>query len=81
MINQVKLYTSPSCRFCEFVKAYLDKNKIKYKEIDVSEDKEAADYIMRKSKQLNIPVLQVDDKFIVGYNEKEMDVALKIKLI
>src|SRR6056297_4189606 len=40
--HDVTIYTTPTCQYCSAVKAYLDKNNIQYKEIDVAEDQNAA---------------------------------------
>lgn len=64
----VKIYTTPTCLWCKKTKEFLKSKKIKYTEIDVSEDETAAQEMVKKSGQMGVPVLDIDGKIIVGYD-------------
>ena len=64
----VKIYSTPSCPWCKKTKEFLKKEKIAYKDIDVAEDQEAAQEMMKKSGQMGVPVLDIDGKIIVGFD-------------
>ena len=53
--------------------------EIKFQEIDVSKDQEAAKEMIEKSGQMGVPVIEIDGKIIVGFNINAMKEALKIK--
>jgi glutaredoxin 3 len=57
---------------------FLKKNRIKYTEINVELDLKAARYVINKTKQRGIPVIEIGNTMIVGYDEKEMKKALGI---
>ncbi|MEK6950149.1 MAG: glutaredoxin family protein [Nanoarchaeota archaeon] len=64
----VKIYTTPTCPWCKKTKEFLKSKKIKYAEMDVSEDEAAAQEMVKRSGQMGVPVLDIDGKIIVGYD-------------
>lgn len=75
----IKLYTTPYCHFCHLAKEFFKENKIKFEEIDVSANKEAAEEMVEKSGQTGVPVIDIDGKMIVGFNLSEIKKTLKLK--
>ena len=76
---KVILYTAPACPFCVIVKKFLERNNIKFTEIDISKDKKKELEMQEKSNQTNVPVVDVDGTIIVGYNLQKLKEVLKIK--
>lgn len=77
---KVKVYSTPTCPYCIAVKAYLKENKVEFENIDVSKDSAAADVLVKKSGQMGVPVIIIDDKtIIVGFDREELKKALKLK--
>jgi glutaredoxin-like YruB-family protein len=75
----VLLYTAPACPFCVIVKKFLERNNIKFTEIDISKDKKKELEMQKKSNQTNVPVIDVSGTIIVGYNLQKLKEVLKIK--
>ena len=78
MALQVKVYTTPPCPWCKRVKQFLDDNKISYQSFDVASDKAARQEMVNKSKQMAVPVIDIDGEIIVGFDEKRLREKLKI---
>ena len=74
---EVKVYSTPTCPWCKKVKEYLDGLGVEYTVVDVSANKEAAMELVKKTKQMGVPVTQIGEKYIVGYNPTEIEAALK----
>ena len=72
----VKIYSTPECPWCKKAKAFLKENKIEYVDIDVSKDEIKAKEMMDKSGQMGTPVLDIDGKIIVGFDEAKIKEAL-----
>ncbi len=77
--KNVVVYSTPTCPHCIALKEYLKEHNVKYKEIDVSQDREALDEMVQKSGQMSVPVIVIDDEtVIVGFDraalEKELDI-------
>ena len=75
----VKIYTIPTCPWCLKTKEFLKKNKIKFEEINAASNKKAAKEIINKSGQTSVPVIDVDGKLILGFDESKLKKALKLK--
>lgn len=75
----VKIYTTPTCIYCQTAKKFFDEHKIKYTEIDVGSDPEKADEMIKKSGQMGVPVIEIGDEIIVGFDKKKISQLLSIK--
>lgn len=74
---EVKVYSTDTCPWCTKIKEYLDKLGVKYTPVNVSTDRAAAMELVKKTKQMGVPVTTVGDKFVVGYNPSELEAVLK----
>ena len=79
---KIKIYTIPDCIYCEEVKRFLKDKKIKFREIKVMQNKEYAKEMIIKSRQKNVPVLEMDSNIIIRKDkEGSKEVIEKIKKI
>lgn len=76
---KVKIYTTPACPYCVMAKDFLKEKKIEFEEVDVTKDQKALNEMIEKTGQVGVPVIEFDDKVIVGFNRKELKKALKLK--
>ena len=72
----VTIYTTTVCPYCHMAKEYLEKNRIKFKEVNVEEDEAAAREMIQKSHQMGVPVLDINGSIIVGFDKSGIDKAL-----
>lgn len=73
----ITMYTTPSCTFCTKAKNFFRKNNIRFTEYDVARDQRRAEEMMRKSGQMGVPVIDINGKIIVGFNQPEVEKALR----
>lgn len=73
---QVKIYTTPSCVYCKMVKEFFSKNSVEYEEKNVATDAVARDEMIAKSGQMGVPVVEVDGKIIIGFDQPRLKEAL-----
>ncbi len=52
------------------------KKGIQFEYIDVSANREAAMEMVRKTKQMGVPVTQIGEEFVVGYDTARIDELL-----
>ncbi len=77
--KQVTVYTTPSCSWCGTLKSYLNKNKIRYSEIDVSRDDSAAQEMVRRSGQQGVPQTLISGEMVVGFDKTKINRLLDIE--
>jgi glutaredoxin 3 len=73
---KVKIYSLPTCPYCNKAKEFLDVNNIKYEEINVATDKEGLEEMVRKTDQMSVPVLIIDDRIVIGFDRKKISELL-----
>ncbi len=74
----IKIYSTPSCVYCRMAKEYFVKNGVKYEEFNVAADLKAREEMFNKSRQMGVPVIDVDGKIIVGFDQEALEEALKL---
>lgn len=75
---QVIIYTTPTCHFCHMAKEFFHEQSVQYTEKDVSADMMARKEMIEKTGQLGVPVIDVDDKIIVGFDKGALSALLGI---
>ncbi|MFP4563609.1 MAG: glutaredoxin domain-containing protein [Spirochaetia bacterium] len=73
----VVVYSTPTCGYCNKAKDYLRSRNVPFQEYNVAQDMRRADEMVKKSGQMGVPVLDVNGKIIIGFNQPEIDKALK----
>ncbi len=73
----VTIYTTPSCGYCRAAKSWFRQNHVPFTEYDVAADQRHAEEMVRKSGQMGVPVIDVNGRIIVGFNQPEIERALK----
>ncbi len=75
---KIKIYTTPFCVYCKKAKNLFESYGFKYEEIDVSKDDLAANEMIQKTGQMGVPVIEINDKIIIGFRESEVKKALNL---
>ena len=57
-------------------KEYFKKNNLEFQDFDVSVDEKAAKEMIEKSRQLGVPVIDIEGSIIVGFDKAAIDKAL-----
>jgi len=79
---KVIVFSTPTCSWCTTVKQYLKKNKIRFRDIDITKDERAAKDMVRRTKQQGVPVTLVNNRPVrpvIGFNKLELNKLLNIK--
>ncbi|NKQ36605.1 MAG: NrdH-redoxin [Chloroflexi bacterium] len=75
---RVIIFTTPTCSYCNMAKQYFRRNKIRFKDVDVSRDQAAARDLVRRSGQMGVPVIDINGKIIVGFDKPKINNLLGI---
>lgn len=57
---------------------FFKENNIEYTQKDVTQDSNAREEMIEKSGQLGVPVIQIGDELIVGFNKLKLSELLGI---
>ncbi len=73
----IKVFSTKTCPWCTKVKEYLQNKGIEFETVDVSANREAAMEMVKKTGQMGVPVTQIGEKYIVGYNPEAIDAEIE----
>lgn len=74
----VKVYSTPGCPWCDAAKEFLKEHQIEFEDIDVSVNEAEAQKMIEKSGQMGVPVIEVGEKMILGFDKPQLEAALGI---
>lgn len=71
-MKKVFIYSTPTCHFCHMAKDFFTANGIVYTEYNVATDLEKRKEMMDLTGQMGVPVIDIDDQIVVGFNKPEV---------
>jgi glutaredoxin-like YruB-family protein len=77
--RRVTVYSTPTCTWCNTLKTWLNKNNIRYTDIDVSADQRAAEELVRRSGQQGVPQTDINGRIVVGFDQNKLKELLGIQ--
>lgn len=76
---KVIVFSTPTCTFCKQAKSYFKEKNIRFTDVDVSKDQSAARDMMRRTGQMGVPVILINNKTIIGFDRNRINQMLNIK--
>lgn len=73
----VKVYSTKVCPWCVKAKEFLKEKGVAFENVYVDENEKARTEMFDKTGQLGVPVVEIGDTILVGYNVQAMIDALK----
>lgn len=77
--NSIIVYGAEWCAFCHQAMHYFDQIGVKYVYKNVDLEPAAMQDAISKSGQMGIPVIDIDNEIIIGFDRPRIDAALKEK--
>lgn len=74
----INIYSTPSCPYCHMVKDYLKSKNIEFNDYNVAEDQKKAQEMVQKSGQMGVPVIEIENNILVGFDKPEIDRLLNL---
>lgn len=78
-VKRVTVYSTPTCTWCNTLKAWLRRNAIPFTDVDVSRDEHAAEELVRRTGQQGVPQTDINGQIVVGFNEQRLKELLEIQ--
>lgn len=67
----ITVFTTNTCAYCKMVKQYLTLKGKEFTEVDLHENPEKRQELFEKTGALTVPITQVGDDFIIGWNRQK----------
>jgi glutaredoxin-like YruB-family protein len=68
-MKKVIVYSTPTCHFCHLAKDFFTEKGVAFEDRDVMTDLVARQEMVTKSGQMGVPVIDIEGKIIVGFDE------------
>jgi glutaredoxin 3 len=78
-VPKVLMFSTPTCHFCKVAKRYFKEKGIKFRDIDVSRNADAAADMQRRTGQMGVPVILINNRPIVGFDKIKINKMLGLK--
>lgn len=75
----IKIYSTPTCVYCNSLKEYLKSKNMEYTDVDVSVNEKELEEMVEISGQMGVPVIDIDGNIIIGFDREKVDELLGIK--
>jgi glutaredoxin-like YruB-family protein len=75
---KVIIFTTPTCSFCNAAKRYFIEKRIRFTEVDVSRNEGAASDMVRRTGQMGVPVILINNRPIVGFDKQKINQLLGV---
>jgi glutaredoxin 3 len=77
--HRVVVFSTPTCVWCSKAKTYLRSRGVAFRDVDVSRDPAAARDLVKRTGQMGVPVIEIDGRPIVGFDQRRIDSALGLR--
>ena len=74
----VTIYSTPTCHFCHAAKDFFTAHNVPFTDHNVASDLPRRQEMIQKSGQMGVPVIYVDDEFVLGFDEDRLKELLQI---
>ena len=78
-MKNVNIYSTPTCVYCNMAKNFFKSNNIEFTEFNVASDIDKRKEMIDKTGQMGVPVIEVGDEVVVGFDEEKLKSVLGVK--
>lgn len=73
----VKIYSTSWCVYCRMAKEYFKSKNVAFEEVDIEHDREKALELVERTGQSGVPVIDIGEQTILGFDRERIDLALR----
>lgn len=77
--KRVTVYSTPTCSWCTTLKNYLRQHKVRFRDVDVSRDQQAAQGLVNRTGQQGVPQTEINGQWVVGFDKQKINRLLEIQ--
>lgn len=71
-MSTVTVYSTPSCHFCHMAKDFFKEHNVAFEDFNVAEDNDKRQEMIKRSGQMGVPVIVINNDLIVGFNKPKI---------
>lgn len=72
MANQVTVFSTNTCPYCDMMKNFLQQNQISYTEVNVQQDQAAAQKLVETTGQMGVPQTNINGQWVLGFDPERV---------
>ena len=72
----ITVFTTNTCAYCKMVKQFLTLKGKEFKVVNLDDNPEVRQSLIEKTGAMTVPITQVDDDFIIGWNRSRLAEAI-----
>ncbi len=72
-MQEIKIYTTPTCPYCTMAKEYMKEKGVDFKEYNVAQDSEALNEMVQLTGLRTVPVITCRNDVMVGFDTGRLD--------
>lgn len=76
MENNITVYTTTRCPYCNMLKEFFDQNNITYQEVNVENDPNMMQKVVEATGQMGVPQTEIDGQWVIGFDPERIITAL-----
>lgn len=77
-MKKVEIYSTPTCTYCHMAKDFFKSHNVAFTDYNVGADVDKRREMIEKSGQMGVPVISIDDKIMVGFDQSALATALGV---
>jgi len=77
--KKVVMYSTPTCHYCQLAKDFFNEHGVNFEAFNVQMYLAKRKEMIERSGQMGVPVIYVDDKLVMGFDEDKLRGLLEIK--
>ncbi|MFK2825472.1 glutaredoxin family protein [Bacillus sp. B190/17] len=76
-MNKVTVYSTNTCPYCTMMKNFLQEKNVPFTEVNVQQDREAAQRLVETTGQMGVPQTEINGQWVLGYDPDAVMKLLK----
>jgi len=76
---KIRIFSTPTCPYCVTLKEFLKERSFEFEDVDVSKDENALKEMVKQTEQFGVPVIDIDNQWITGFDKEKICNILDIK--
>jgi len=69
---KIRVFSTPTCPYCVALELFLQEKEVEFEHVDISVDIASQKEMVAKTNQMGVPVIQIDEEWLVGFDKERI---------